>query len=180
MARIHQKPRRIKLFGRNGRKCGMHSTKKIFFTILTTLLAAGLLFAAGCKEETAQPEIDPAKLTSDVVANVEFASEMQELDKDSLAITYTIEEGVSVSAYIAGGALSDEIVVFTAPEENAAKKMLENAKAHIAERIELFADYAPAEVAKLEKAYTIQKGKYVVVCITDDIDNAKTVIDRYF
>ena len=35
---------------------------------------------------------------------------------------------------------------------------------HIEERSELFASYAPAEVAKLEKAYAIQKGKYVVVC----------------
>ena len=40
--------------------------------------------------------------------------------------------------------------------------------------------YAPAEVAKLEKAYTIQKGKYVVVCVTEDIDNAKAVINQYF
>ena len=83
-------------------------------------------------------------------------------------------------AYIAGGALSDEMIVFTAPDEATAQKTLENVKAHIEERSELFASYAPAEVAKLEKAYTIQKGKYVVVCVTEDIDNAKAIINQYF
>ena len=86
----------------------------------------------------------------------------------------------SFPAYIAGGALSDEMIVFTAPDEATAQKTLENVKAHIEERSELFASYAPAEVAKLEKAYTIQKGKYVVVCVTEDIDNAKAIINQYF
>lgn len=158
----------------------MDRRNKTGFYVLLALLTAGLLLTAGCKEQKTEYRIDPDRLASDVVANVKFASDMQELDKDSLAITYTIEDGVEVAAYMAGGALSDEIIVFTAPDETIAKKMLENAKAHIEERSELFADYAPAEVAKLEKAYTLQKGTYVVVCVTEDIGNAKTLIDQYF
>ena len=158
----------------------MNAIRKTGFFMITVLLAAGVLFAAGCKEEEREYEMDPSQLVSDVLENVTFAGEMQEVDKDALSITYTIEDGVEVAAYIAGGALSDEMIVFTGPDEATAQKTLENVKAHIEERSELFASYAPAEVAKLEKAYTIQKGKYVVVCVTEDIDNAKAVINQYF
>lgn len=158
----------------------MNAIRKTGFFMITVLLTAGVLFASGCKEEEREYEINPSQLVSDVLENVTFAGEMQEVDKDALSITYTIEDGVEVAAYIAGGALSDEMIVFTAPDETTAQKTLENVKAHIEERSELFASYAPAEVAKLEKAYTIQKGKYVVVCVTEDIDNAKAVINQYF
>ena len=151
----------------------MNAIRKTGSFMITVLLAAGVLFASGCKEEERENEMD-------VLENVTFAGEMQEVDKDALSITYTIEDGVEAVAYIAGGALSDEMIVFTAPDEATAQKTLENVKAHIEERSELFASYAPAEVAKLEKAYTIQKGKYVVVCVTEDIDNAKAIINQYF
>ncbi|MBS5842779.1 MAG: DUF4358 domain-containing protein [Clostridiales bacterium] len=159
----------------------MKCKNKSVFYVLITLFAVGIMgIAAGCEQQKTEYQIDPSKLVSEVLETVHFASEMQELDKDSLAITYTIEENTEVIAYMAGGALSDEIIVFTAPDESTAKKMLDHVKAHIEERSELFADYAPAEVVKLEKAYTLQKGKYVVVCVTDDISNAKTIINKHF
>lgn len=149
-------------------------------TIILVLLTAVLLTATGCGSDQKNFEIDPAKLVSDVLENVSFASEMQELDRDSLAVTYTIEEGVEVTAYLAGGALSDEMIVFSAPDEAVANQTLAHAKEHIAERSELFAAYAPAEVVKLEKAYVIQKGRYVIVCVTEDIDRAKEIINQHF
>ena len=73
----------------------MNAIRKTGFFMITVLLAAGVLFASGCKEEEREYEMDPSQLVSDV------------LD-------------------------------------------------------------------------TIQKGKYVVVCVTEDIDNAKAVINQYF
>lgn len=57
-------------------------------------------FAAGCKEEEREYEMDPSQLVSDVLENVTFAGEMQEVDKDALSITYTIEDGVEVAAIL--------------------------------------------------------------------------------
>ena len=34
--------------------------------------------------------------------------------------------------------------------------------------------------AELEKAIAMQKGKYVVFCVTADVENAKTIIDKAF
>ena len=43
-----------------------------------------------------------------------------------------------------------------------------------------FENYAPKEMEKLNKAIIFQKGNYVVVCITDDVDNAQKVLNKYF
>lgn len=155
-------------------------SRKMFACSVLLLLVFALLCAAGCGEKQKTYEINPQEMTAEVLEKVRFASELQELDRDSLSVMYTIEEGIEVCAYVAGGALADEFIVFTAADETAANKMLTNVKTHIAERSELFADYAPAEVVKLKKAYTLQKGKYVIVCITDDIENAKSVINQHF
>lgn len=153
---------------------------KIGLCFVICFLAVGLFFTTGCQKEEKEYNIDPAKLTDDVLHNVQFASDMIEVDKDSLSTLYTIEDGIEVQAYIAGGTIADEIVVFTAPDQAASDQMLEHAKAYIQDRIKAFSEYAPAEVAKLQKSYTVQKGKYVVVCITDDIDNAKEIINKHF
>ena len=55
----------------------------------------------------------------------------------------------------------------------AAQKRLESQKA-------AFENYAPKEMEKLNKAIIFQKGNYVVVCITDDGDNAQKVLNKYF
>ena len=163
------------------RDCVLKVKKIGVFSILLLLITA-LLIAAGCNEDKPKNyEINPSDLTADVLEHVKFSTEMSEVDRDTLAsVWYTVPDGVNAAAYVAGGALSDELIVFTAPDEAIARTMLENVNKHINERKELFQSYAPAEVAKLEKAYAIQKGKYVVVCVTSDIDNAKTIIDKHF
>ena len=155
---------------------------KCILKAVTILLcfAAFMMMAACDKEDDSEFSVDPESVVSDILQNVEFESEMQEIDIDALSIMYTVEENVQGVAYIAGGALADEVVIFTAPDEAAAGKMLQNAQDHIKERSDLFADYAPAEAAKLDKAYVKQRGCYVVVCVAGNIDQAKTVIEKYF
>ena len=153
---------------------------KIGLCFVCCFLTVGLFFTTGCQGQEKEYNIDPVKLTDDVLQNVKFASDMIEVDKDSLSTLYTIDDGIEVKAYIAGGTIADEIVVFTAQDADASGRMLEHAKAYIQDRTEAFSEYAPAEVAKLQKSYTVQKGKYVVVCITDDIDNAKEIINKHF
>lgn len=155
-------------------------SKAITILLCFSALAAVLTMTACDKEDETEFTLDPQAAASDIIKNVEFGSEMQDIDIDALSIMYTVEENVQAVAYIAGGALADELVIFTAPDEAAAGKMLQNVKDHVKERSDLFADYAPSEVAKLDKAYVKQRGCYVIICVTGNIDQAKTVIDKYF
>ena len=133
---------------------------------------------ASCGKGEFSVNVDEA--VSYILENGGFESEMQEIDADSLSILYTITEGTQVKAYVAGGSLADELVVFTAADKAGADQMLANVKDHIDERKDLFADYAPDEVTKLSKACVKQRGQYVVVCVSGDSDKALEAIEKYF
>ena len=164
----------------------MSKKNNLFLIMILLIIMASVLCFAGCAEEKSESNsnkeysVDAETLASEIVSKVEFASEMSKVESEVLDLFFTIEEGVTGVSYKAGGSLADEVTIFTAPNKITAKKMLETANSYIDERKELFASYAPAEVAKLEKAVAIQKGKYVVFCVTDNIEAAKTIIDKAF
>ena len=151
----------------------------LFFIIMVLILSIGVMCFVGCGKESSESN-NKKEYSVDAEAKVKFASEMSKVESEVLDLFFTIEEGVTGVSYKAGGSLADEITIFTAPNKITAKKMLESVKSYIDERKELFAGYAPAEVAKLEKAVAVQKGKYVVFCVTDNIEEAKTIIDNAF
>lgn len=156
--------------------------KKIGMTA-AIILILGIFFTACADkkdEEKKVYKIDPAALSAELQEKVKFERKLEEIDKDVLEMYYTIDEGTTVVAFIAGSALADEITIFTSKDEASAKKMYDNAKTHIKERTDLFDDYAPAEVEKLNKAVVVQKGVYTVVCVTSDADNAKSIINKAF
>ena len=163
----------------------MKNKKNLFVVLMVIVIVAGMLVIAGCGEDNNSGDnkekiIDPATLAADVVKNVKFEVEMTQIDSAYFDVYYTLAEGTNGVSYKAGGKLSDEITVFAATDEANAKKDFESIKKYVDERKATFADYAPAEVQKLEKSYLIQKGKYVVLCVTNDIENAKTIIDKAF
>ena len=164
----------------------MNKKNILFFIIMVLILSIGVMCFVGCGKESSESNnkkeysVDAEALASEIVSKVKFASEMSKVDAEFLDVYFTIEEGVTGVSYKAGGSLADEITIFTAPNKITAKKMLESVNSYIDERKELFAGYAPAEVTKLEKAVAVQKGKYVVFCVTDNIDEAKTIIDNAF
>ena len=81
--------------------------------------------------------------------------------------------------YMGSGATAEEAAVFEAKDEETAKQMAEVANQHIQNQREAFESYIPEEIKKLDKAIVEQKGRYVAVCVTDDVENAQKVIDGY-
>lgn len=164
----------------------MFKRKSLFLILLTLVIASSFIFAAGCdkasEDSSSNKEIsvDTKALASDIIAKVKFVAAMNEINSELLDINYTVEEGTTGVSYKAGGQFADEVTIFTAKDEASAKKMLDNVKEYIDEQKDIFASYAPGEVVKLEKAITMQKGKYVVFCVTADIETAKTIIDKAF
>lgn len=161
----------------------MCKRKSLLLVLITLIVVGGLLLTAGCGEDSEEKKeynVNATALAEELVAKVKFDSQMSIIDPSFLSVSYIIEEGVEAVSYKAGGQLADEVTIFTAPNEKIAKKMLSNVKDYLDERSELFADYAADEVAKIEKCFAEQKGKYVVLCITNDIDNAKTIINKAF
>ena len=149
--------------------------KKLIPFLCAIFVCMGLT-ACGQKDIT----IDPQALADDLLANVNFELEITKIDASMANVMYPdLPEGVDATIYAAGGAGADEISIFTAADTDQAKEVLSVAEAYIETQKESYASYNPKEVQKLEQAIVLQKGKYVIVCVTNDADNARSRIEQF-
>ena len=149
----------------------MKRMKKPAICALSLLL---FLMLAACGGKTAS--VDIKTLPESILEQVTFEDELVELDQGAIENFYTLPDGVTARVFLGSGATSEEIAVFEAEDEAGAEAMLENAKTHISERITSFENYLPEQVQTLEDAIVEQIGNCVVVCVTKDIDTARSVI----
>lgn len=149
-----------------------NKTKTAIVTLLSLLLA-GLCACGGGNGSTS---VDIKTLPEAILEQVKFEDTLAELDQDAIENLYDVPEGVTARVFLGSGATAEEIAVFTAQDEAAAKTMLENAKTHISERTESFENYIPEQVKLLDNAIVKQFGTSVVVCVAADTDTALKVI----
>lgn len=167
------------------------------YILLAVLIA---LVCTGCGKNEAETRQEPGKEsqqvtdTPDKVHNFDVQALADEL-KNSIAFEdemnegrdivflkrYGLEEGdiVKQSSYFSTNATTEEIAVVECDDEAAAEAMEKVLEQRIEEQKEVFADYAPKEVQRLDKAVIRVLGKYVVLCVTADTETANAVIDKY-
>lgn len=151
--------------------------KSCLSILLVLLLTVSL---AACGAADADFQIDPAELTRAVLADVKFDSGLDAIDSKMLPSLYPeLPEGVTATIYNAAGTSADELTVLTSPDEAAAKATYKAAEQYIQDRTELYAGYAPDEAAKLKRAAVVRRGRWVIVCVTDDVETAEATIDAY-
>lgn len=146
---------------------------------LTAVLAALVILTAGCGGDKAK-EIDAKALAGSLLSEVTYEDELQELSEQMAAMQFDTEDGVKIYLYMGGGATTEEVAVFEAPDEEAAKKQLDHVKDFVDDQIETERDYRPEEVKRLEDAVLEQRGKYVILCVSADSDKAKEIIEKAF
>ena len=149
----------------------MKGTKQLAALAVSLLLLVSLAACGG-----SGASIDIKTLPESILEQVTFEDELVELDQNAIENFYTLPEGVTARVFLGSGATSEEIGVFEAEDEAGAKAMLEHAKTHISQRITAFENYLPEQVKTLEEAIVEQIGNCVVVCVTKDVDTARSVI----
>ena len=147
--------------------------KKISALVMAVFL---LLSMAACGKE-AVLNID--ELSQDVLKNVSFEVELKKINSDAILGNYGLPEGVSGEIWRGSSIAPDQLSVFTAPDGSAAEKTVEALKENIEELKTTYQGYAPEEVPKLSKAVIEKHGKYVILCITSDSDNAQRIIKSH-
>lgn len=142
------------------------------------LLAAFLLVLTGCSAG-GTVSADVQKLADGLISGVKFQDQMSALGQDTAVKLYDIEAGdvAKAGVYESTGATAEEVAAFEAKDEAAAGRVKEK----VGERIETqragFQDYQPAEMEKLKNPVVVAKGKYVVLCVSDDNAAAQKIID---
>lgn len=155
------------------------------FKNFAAILVLPIIMLTACSKvdstaETKEPA--PADITSAIMAEIEIPSAVVKT-KDDVGAYYDIdvEATDALSVYICGsGAYPDELAVF---KMNSAEQA-ENARAAVQKRldnqIELYRDYTPDEMYKLDGAKVVVKGNYVMLFACSDDDRAYEIADNLF
>lgn len=145
--------------------------------IYAYIILAALLFSACAREDNVS--IDPDALALELTTSVSFTDTLEELDEAAMRTTYQLDDSISGSAYAGTGATSEEVAVLKATDSKTASTLLSQMQQRLDDRAQSYASYLPDEVYKIEHALLVQKGQYVILCVTDDVQTAQTVLDTY-
>ena len=152
----------------------MKTIKRLTAILLLTLIALATI-GCGAKELTK----DTAKeLVADVLENVQFQQELTESPEAMLGSLYDIPEGVAVESYSAGYP-ADRFAVFYAEDSAKIPEIKTMLEAKVKELIETYAAYDTTQVEKLENAIIETYKNHVVFVVTDDYENAQSVVGKY-
>lgn len=154
--------------------------RKIIWFIACALIVSSL---AGCgkdkDDETVSPDV--RTLADMLVAGLEFEDSVSEVSVDTAIKYYGISDGEvqdSVS-YISTGATSEELSVFEAVTDSDAQNILAAMKSRRDSQIQVYLDYKPDEVNRLDNAVLYAHGRFVVYAVSDDSDKAHSIISGY-
>ncbi len=125
--------------------------------------------------------IDIQKLGEELVNSKIFEDSLSQVDKDSIIKKYNFDSQKikDINSYVGTGATAEEILIIELIKKDDKNVITENIKTKIQERKQDFENYLPKEVFKLENYNLESKENYIILCISNDFDKAKEIIDKY-
>ncbi len=150
--------------------------KKGVIGLLALMMLASILTGCGGKSYS----LDEEKLANTLLDNVKFDCNMYQVKSDKIRDFITAENAEKEIMYMGSGAYGDSFGIFTLADEDSAKKTAENVQSYLTDLQESFQDYLPDEAAEIENNVTVQKGKYVVFCVSPDSEKVQKLIDESF
>lgn len=117
-----------------------------------------------------------------LIAKQEPDDEMMLLDSDLIRSNYdTISEDLYESAvcYLSSGATANEVAIFTCKDAESASLVEAELSKRVDSRKKSYEDYNPEEAQKLKNAIIAKNGKYAVLVVTADNEEAASIIQKY-
>ena len=141
----------------------------------TVLMLLGL---CACGGKTV--DLDTQALADELQKSVAFDSTMQAASAEELGYYFEIPENTDICGYMSNGATAEEIIVARCADASAAQALETGISAYLQDQTAEMEKYMPEEVARLNGAILERNENCVVLCVTSDADNAKTIIDGYW
>lgn len=147
--------------------------------VITLVMAALFVFAAGCAQKTNGLNVDAAAAADKLASSVKFSDQMTAVEEKTALKLYGLDPGAvaGVKAYESSGATAEEIAVFEAKDDASAGKVREAAQKRIENQKSAFQDYQPKEMAKLKDPVLVTTGRFVVLCVSNDNSTARNTIN---
>lgn len=124
-------------------------------------------------------DVSAADITAAVTAEIEIPSAVEKT-ADNIGAFYDVDVSAvtDMSVLVCGsGAYPDELAVFKFTDEDAAKSGMEAVQKRLDSQTELYADYTPDEMYKLEDAFIFTKDNWVAMAVCSDNARAKEIIE---
>lgn len=148
------------------------------FFIRMVALAMSMVIAlsmVGCKKT--EPEIDAQEILKALLTNVNYDSELSQVGHNAELYFPDLPQNTTIQLYTGSGYFADEVALLTLPNNSDQTQAMECVRNHIKELRDQFMFYVPEELHKIDHAVTHQNGRYVFLCITNDFETAKRVLD---
>lgn len=150
---------------------------KVFGVTLLAVSCVGLATGCGKKESV---EMDTKSLAQELQDSGIFEGTLKEADASTASYMVAAAKDTNVELYMGeDGSKSDEILILTGKDSSSTEENKSAAETHLKDITSSFEDYIPEEAAKAENAVLVDQDKYVVLCISDDSDTAKQIIEKY-
>jgi hypothetical protein len=153
----------------------MHNTLQKTFALLLALLV-GMIAFTGCQSQqssTAAPEA--AAIIEQIADVVSIPNAAEITDADTISTMYDLDfDTITDLAMLksATGANADEIIVIRLGENGDAAAVSDAFETRLSVLTDLFSDYTPEDMPKIEQAQTASNGDYYILAVCSDPDAA--------
>lgn len=148
-------------------------------TALAAMIVAIIAVMSACGGGKSY-ELDEVELAGRLLSEVEFDCELYQVQDAKVGNFIDLEGAEREIMYMGSGSYADSFGIFRLDTEENAKAALEVVNAYLTDLQDSFKDYIPEEADKIQKATAVQRGRFVVFCITSDAENASSIIEESF
>lgn len=154
--------------------------KIVIIGIILIIIIIGVCIKFVFSDTNTEITLDMRKLAEELINAQIFEDQLNEVDKESIIKKYNLnaEKIKNVDVYVGTGATAEEILIMELLDKEDISETKKIMETQIEERKLDFQDYLPKEVFKLENYILESKGNYIVLCISNDSDKAKEIINK--
>ena len=154
--------------------------KIVIIGIILIIIIIGVCIKFVFSDTNTEITLDMPKLAEELINAQIFEDQLNEVDKESIIKKYNLnaEKIKNVDTYVGTGATAEEILIMELLDKKDISETKKIMETQIEERKLDFQDYLPKEVFKLENYILESKGNYIVLCISNDSDKAKEIINK--
>jgi len=158
--------------------------KKLFIFVIVALLTA--MLAVGCSpaaKEEAEVSIDLEALQKKIQDADLFTDIFERITKESVLSSIMFLDAESIETYLlymGSGYTGEEYGLFKCVSAEAAEVLVEDLKTRVESQKNIYADYAPEAIPRLNNAIIRKQGSYVAFVVADKNADALKIVEEYF
>jgi hypothetical protein len=123
--------------------------------------------------------LDVEAIAETILGEISFDTELTKMEDSVVeSMISKASEDTKIDLYMGEGTCADELLFITVADDSDLEGEIEALQNHLTEMQQSFQDYLPKEAKKIDDAVILQRGHYIVACVSGDKDNTKKVLEE--